>query len=282
MVLILGLEIPVYFFWIVGAAIALTIYLYLNEYQQHQVGLFAKKYGIWVGLILCWLMFYNSLGQFQYGDFFNKKANVCFIIISLIVGLTYSFMYRERYFSTHAICNNRHGSCAEYEFAGDYVLLNIGSCDYDFPLHKGNETWVVPRKHFNKINGKPNTPKAQIYIKTKVTQCEIGEIPSYCYHSLIKNDSFNKEKIYFGMFSLEELEDKNTTLEDHKGNKLSPEMYEAYAKEVNISLNNSREINKGNMDNIKRQVSNLDQIRKKASGINSFNSNPNSGGEQRQ
>ena len=118
---------------------------------------FIYQYGFYIGLLLAWLFMRQYLGYFTEEDWFDKQANTYALFILFLFLIAKNFLGVLRYQSTQAICDNRSGSCTKYQRLGEHVVMNIGTTDADgiaWPF--GHETWVVPYRHFKKINQKTN------------------------------------------------------------------------------------------------------------------------------
>ncbi len=271
MVAIFGWEIPTYVFWIAGLVVATIIYSLLNEELKASVRSFFKKFGIWIIIALAWFFLRDRLGFFTQDDWFGRKANTYFLFLGILYLLGLNFLARERYVSTQAVADNRSGSCARYKQLGDWIVLNIGSCDANaFPWHDGHETWVVPAKHFNKINSKPNSSSTQIVVQTNIQHSDLLEVPPLCYDFIQSTSGYNKENVYYGLFSAEELESGIKIKAE--GVEFEPSVWETKLKDTNRMLNENREMLKGKTSQIKRFISDVNVIQKKASGKNAFSS----------
>lgn len=283
MVLILGLDIPSWVFWVTGIVGAFLIYLFiLNDEMKAGVKVFVKKFGVWIVLIGAWYFLRDYLGFFTPDNFFGRKANTYFLLLGILYLLGLNFIARERYISTQAVADNRSGSCARYKQIGEWIILNIGSCDADaFPWHDGHETWVVPAIHFNKINKKQNASATQIVVQTNIQKADLLEVPSTCFDFIQSTGGYNKDNVYFGIFSADELESE-MKLKDETGKEFDLTIWESKLKDTNRMLNENREMLKGKTSQIKRFVSDVSTIQKKASGRSSFNVYPQNQSNQQE
>lgn len=270
MVLVAGIEIPLIVFWIVGISFSLIIYLFVFSDEKKDIAKqFMKKFGFWIVFILLWISCNNFFGVWNYnapiGSFFSRRATTIFLFLFFIINIFKLLIWFIRYIEVQAICDNRSGACARYVQRGRYIILSIGSTDwFDF----GHESWVVPIKHFNKINNKPNSSKTQIEIKTRVTRSDIEEIPKEAFDFFemeAEADGFNKENIYYGEYSLRDIEENNR-INDKKGNKLSL----LDIKNINRQDNETQRMLSSKLKLRKEFFSAINTIRKKASGEQTY------------
>lgn len=266
-------NIPFYVYWIFGLVLVFGIYTWvLDESTKSSVKIFLKTYGVWIGLFIGWLFCRSYWGYFTPDDWMGRKANTYFLIFAMLWGIATNFLGKERYISTQAICDNRSGSCAKYEEIGDYVVLNIGSTDAPlFPWDLGHSAWCVPKRHFNKINNIKNASATQIKIATQVQKCDLEELPAQIHDFIETTSGYNKEDVWYGEFSLDELKSGNVIEVD--GKKVDMKEYETKLKDTNRMLNESRTMLKGKTSAIKGFVSDASTIQKKASGRSAFSSN---------
>lgn len=179
------------------------------------------------------------------------RSATVFLFTSLFIWQTGKmFLQSERYKSTQAIADNRHGSCGKYEEKGDYVVLNIGSLsgDADIPWRSGHETWVVRRESFKKIG-------EQIYVGTQLDKSDILEVPPYIKDFIESTSGYNKENIYYGEFS------QIAKIDDPEKNEVTDKLRD------NQRLNNElKAMLRGKTSAIKGFVSDTAAIQKKAKG----------------
>ena len=259
--------IPLWAWLVLGGFVALAIYFFiLNDHSRSIVWRLIKAYGFFIILAVIYLLMRHYWGFFETGDWFTRKANAyCLLILAgYLIGR--EFLGKVRYKSTQAICDNRSGACAEYQDVGKYVVLKIGSTDWFIPWEWGHETWVVPKRHFNKINEKPNASKTQIKIKTNVTQCDLNEVPPKCRDYIETTFGYSKEDVYYGEFSLAEIKSGLKIKDEKSGKTLEPTEFENKLKDTQRLLNESRQMLKGKTSAIRGFVSDADTIRKKAGG----------------
>lgn len=267
------IPIPAWLVWVIALLGVFIIWNYfLSEESKTVVWGLLKRYFVWLIIIAAYIYMRTYWGYFTEADsFFGRKANTFALYLVLLWGLAVNFLGRERYVSTQAICDNRSGSCASYKEVGDYIILNIGSCDASlFPWEWGHESWVIPKRHFNKINGKPNASQTQILIKTNIVQVDLTEVPPQCHDFIETTSGYNKEIVYYGEFSLAELESGETIT--YKGGKnkaeqeLTMEEYETKMKDAFRMINEARAMVKGKTKSILGFISNVSTIQRKAKG----------------
>ena len=288
-ILLFGFEFPDYVFFLIGIAISVGIYFSFDDEKRHKANLFLKEWGIWILIFFSWLFFRNRLGYFDYGTFWNNRANTAAILISLVYGIFIFVRFKQRYKSTHLIADNISGSCASYEYCQDFVICNLETTDEGWiPQVHGERTLVVPARHFHKINGKENSAKSQIWVETKVMKSDIEEVPQYVYDTIMGNPlkgitgnkHYNWDNVYLGYFSAAELENKDLKLKDNENISLDPAHWEARMKDTNRMLNDSRIMLKEKLSNGKTIISDLGAIYKKGRGkdayrVDSSENNPN-------
>ena len=251
--------------WIAGIGGAVFIYfVILPEGSKAEVRRFLKSWGVWLFLFLGWLYFHNKWGYWGPDEWLGNKANSIFFFLAIGWALARNFLERERYHSTQAIADNRSGSCAKYQELEDYVVLNIGSVDADlFPWSMGHETWVVRKRHFNKINGKINTP-SQILCESQLVQCDLTEVPPSAHDFIETSFGYNKDVVFYGEFSQAEL------ISDAKielgTTSVNTKEYQKILKDTQRMLNEARSMLKGKLSAVKRFVSDVGTTLRKASG----------------
>jgi len=263
---------PGYVWWLLAFVLAFVIYKFaFDDDMQEQTRGFVKTYAVWLILVLVFLYGRNNWGYWEASEgliHFSRVSDTFLIVISLTILLGRMFLGRERYLSTQAIADNRSGSCAEYQEVGDYVVMNIGSCDADmFPWLTGHETWIVPKRHFSKINGADNKTRGQIIIETFITKKDITEINTACQSFIEGSKGYHKEDIYHGEFSRNEiLQNPGRALKDKNGKKLTLSDYEKKLDDTTRLLNEARAMIQGKTKTMLGYVSHVGQIMKKAKG----------------
>lgn len=262
--------VPLWVWWVLGALILLFIYFQVSSETKKKVGYLFSKYWPLLFIILIYFLMRANLGTWSEDDWLGKQANTYGILLLSAYILGRLFLQRERYFSTHAVADNMSGSCALYFPCGDHVAMIIGSTDATgFPWPFGHATWIVPKRHFKKVNGKRNSP-AQIYCKTQLFKSDINEIPPLCKELIEPDKRFDKENIFYGEFSHEEKlhinEEKKNSKDAKEKAKKSAEELELTIRDSNRMLNESRTMIKGKSSSIKGFVSDAEAIRKTAQG----------------
>lgn len=274
-------SVPLGIWWLVAGLAVLLVYLFaLNDEQKVGVNGFMKKYTLWVFVILLFFWGRSNWGFWVETDtafHFSRKSDTFIVIASLAIGWSIQFLGKLRYLSTQAVCDNRSGSCADYQEVGEYTILNIGTVDADmFPWYHGHETWIIPTRHFRKINGSKNMTKAQIIIATLVDKVDITELSSECQDYIESSSTYNKENIYYGEFSMNEIrcaKDKNYKV-DIDGVKLDLNDYATKLKDTQRLLNESRQMVKGKTKAILGFMSHNNEIQKKARGSENTRQDP--------
>ena len=272
-ILLFGFEFPDYVFFLIGIAISVGIYFSFDDEKRHKANLFLKEWGIWILIFFSWVFFRNRLGNFDYGTFWNNRANTAAILISLVYGIFIFVRFKQRYKSTQAICDNRHGSCAKYYPKGDYVFLNIGTTDEGwFPQVNGDETWIVPARHFKLINETTSSPKTQIYIKTNVSKMELLDLPNEAYNFFeteSQSAGYNKDNIYYGEQTLEEAKNSKP-ITDENGKKNINEMLMLKVKNTQRMLNESQSMVKSKLMHTRKFVNDANVIGRKERGQGAY------------
>jgi len=266
---------PSWFWWALAGATAFIVWVWIlsDDIKKSLLSMFKKHWGVlFVAVAYIYMRAYS--GSFGPDDTFNLKANTYGVMLLFLWGIAKNFLGLERYKSTQAIADNRSGSCAEYKEVGDYVVLNIGSCDAPlFPWSWGHETWVVPKRHFNKINNKATASRTQIKIKTNIQRSDLGEVGAKVKDFIEGDSGYNKENVFYGEFSRDEILSKPIFKDDELA-KLNTSEYENKLKDTNRLLNEARAMLKGKTSAIKGFVSDADVIRKKAGGGSTIQSAP--------
>lgn len=238
---------------LIGLAVAFFIYYFWKKTEQEQKSSIKTtiwKYKIPIILTGLFLYFFNIWGYVSDSWLGKWKSAVAFYLFGLFLWVNVKlFLSHERYSSTQAVSDNRHGSCSQYQEIGDYIAMNIGSCDATaFPWFYGHETWVVRKENFNKVGN-------QIFTHTQLIKSDIMEIPAQVHDFVESTTGYNKENIYYGEFSQE------TKLEN-----VNAEELENKIKDTNRVLNETRTMLKGKTSSIKTFVSDANIIQKKAKG----------------
>lgn len=243
-----------------GLFIIISVWSRLDSETRSDIKSFLWKAKVPIALIIFFIytsQVWGTVAETQVGQW---KAATLFFFFGLFVWIsTNLFIARERYESTTAIADNRHGSCAKYERRGDWVILNIGSIDATaFPYPFGHEVWVCPITAFNKLAD-------QLIVKSQLQRVDVTEVPTEVHDFIIATTGYNKENVYFGIFTLEEKLNDKVKLETSEG-KLRLAEYETKLKDTNRMLNEARAMVKGKTSVIKSFVSDTDTILKKAKG----------------
>lgn len=238
------------FLGLVGLWVFSRIWKNLDESTKHNLAEKGKKLIIPVLLIFIYLYFRKKWGPVSeswLGEY--NSATVLVFFLFMIWKLSVLFLAKERYVSTAAIADNRHGSCAKYQPIGDYMVLNIGSVDAaGFPWPYGHETWVVRREAFQKFTD-------QICCSTQILQADLLEVPVQVYEFISTTTGYNKNNIYYGEFS------QKVKIQDPEKGRLEMEM-----RDTNRMLNENRTMLKGKTSAVKSFVSDTSIIQKKAKG----------------
>lgn len=263
--IVFGYEISVYIFWLVGAIISALIYAVIPEEKKHELNLILRNFGDFFIIILFWLFFLSTdlLGEFEKNSVLNQVANFLFVIFILIDFSIRGFLYYDRYKYIHAIANNRSGSCASYVQRGEYIILKIGGTDL---IDVGQESWIIPARHFSKIDGKTNSMKTQIVIQSIIEKTSIEFIPTHAkiFFEEEADSTWNQENIFYGEISTEEL--LQDSFKDGKGNKISASEFTIGKKNENYLMNHTQDLLHGKMKQLQDVASKQDSIRKKIEG----------------
>jgi hypothetical protein len=246
------------------------IWKQLDSYTKSGITSTLKRFAVPIVLIILFFYFRKKWGTLAESSMANwNTATVVLVFLLLIWQAGVLFLVREKYHSTAAIADGdrMHGSCANYQHKGDYMILSIGSIDAPgFPWPYGDGTWVCPAEHFNKINEHLGAP-TQIYIKTFLEKVDINDIPPYCKDFIMSTSGYNKNNIYYGELTEKEMMDE---VKDDGQIKTKRDM-ELKLKDTNRMLNESRMMVKKNYQDLKRLFTDWDSIQKKMKGQSTIN-----------
>lgn len=275
---------PLTFVYIFGGIIIVFLILYFLRKLDPEIRAPIFNFFIqWWPIILAviaYFYFRNKWGIVAESDIGEwKLATLALDVFILLYWGANMFLQKERYFSTQAISDNRSGSCADYKQIGEYIVLNIGTCNNLFPWPIGYETWVVPAEHFFKIDGTTTNPKAQIAITTFIMQADVDEVPPTCKEFIESNKNFNKTNIYYGEFTQSELTDEIDILNE-KGMKvkITKRDFNLKIRDTQRLWNEQRTMTKGKSGDLKRYWSDQAAINRKMQGKSVLDSPPQSSG----
>lgn len=182
--------------------VTIFIYYFLPEEMKYGARKIFATYGVYILLFLLWLYFRNKWGIVAENETIGqmKLATFMFLLGCLIYFAVVSWLYEFRYYTNHAVANNRHGSCHRYQEVGDWIILFIGgsgSSDQHFviPWPYVKEIWVVPRVSVQFLGN-------QIFVLTQLEKVETLDLPEEELENAIVFDVFGKwakHEVYFGI-----------------------------------------------------------------------------------
>lgn len=262
-------SLPNYAYVLFGLVIALMIYALMPEDAKKPIKIFLKNRGVPILIILLWVCMRDQMGTFPIDSWWNEQANTFGVLLLTLYALGVNFLGKERYDSTQAIADDKSGSCMDYKIVGDYVVLNIGSVKGSvFSWVYGHESWIVPKRLFKKID-KKNYSKSQILCLVKIAKADILEIPVKCYEFLEASKTYNKDNIFYGELSQEELEYEFDIQKEKDKNPIMKKLLadlEMEIRDKNRMLSETRDMLKGKTSAIKGFVSDANGIQNTASG----------------
>jgi hypothetical protein len=195
---------PDWLLFLIIGIIAFVVYTQLPDSVKHPLNNILRGYGFYVLLFLLWLYFRNQWGFVRENEFFGgmRLATFMLFLVLLIYFGVKSWLYEQRYYTDHAIANNRQGSCAKYFEIGDWVVLFIGSSGstderFVIPWPWIKEIWVVPKSSVQFIGN-------QICILSQLELCNYMEMPDEEISNFIENHPMArwcKERVYFGLWT---------------------------------------------------------------------------------
>ena len=269
------------FFILIALALVL-LYSLLPDDVKSITKKFLKQYGIFIILFLFWLYFKSKWG-FVYTDPNRWPANMRYatfiaFFVLMIYGMGSWLLYKERYFSTHFICNNIAGSCVRRHDIGDWTIFYIGGSGSSdekmvFPFPFAQKIVVVPKDSWKHV-GSHMVSDCQVRKVDKTESNPLGEddnritalgLPEDI-TDFLEKDTFGKralDEVYIGYVS-EEFKTDNPGVV-----KLEEDLRK---KDARIA-----ELNKmllGKMSHVKGFVSDAKAIGDKLSGKSMFNRAP--------
>lgn len=143
---------PDWMLFLIGIIVAIVIYYNLPDDLKSSVKKFMRSYGFIIIVGLLWLYYRNQWGIVADNEVVGqmKLADFMAIEILLIYFGVKSWLYEQRYYTNHAIANNKHGSVHRIQEIGDYVVIFIGGSGtsderFVIPWPWVQEIWVVPK-----------------------------------------------------------------------------------------------------------------------------------------
>lgn len=192
--------------------IVFVIYKYMPEEAKKATGTFLKAYGFYIALFLIWIYFRKKWGR-VYEDPNRWPANIyyaTFIIgfVLLIYFAAKSWLYEQRYYTNHLVCDNIQGSVHRFqEIVSDNVSFIVfflgtsGSSDEKFVF-----PWPWPKKLLVAPKSACQFLGNQIKVMSQVHKIEdVYDLPEDV-RQFIEKDTFAKwcmDNIYFGLWDVE-------------------------------------------------------------------------------
>jgi len=237
---------PDWLLFIIGGIVTIVIYYNLPDELKSSVKKFMRSYGFVIVVGLLWIYYRSqwgivadneTIGQMKLADFMAIEA-------LLIYFGAKSWLYEQRYFTNHAISNNRQGSVHRIQELGDYVVIFIGgsgASDSNFviPWPWVQEIWVVPKVACQWFGNQLLVASQLEFVSHMDVDEEISDF--------IKNDTFGRwhlDNVWTGLWT-EQLKASNPKYS---------ELYEVMKKKDN-RINELKEMLKGKLTIAKTFIS---------------------------
>lgn len=238
---------PDYVVFILIGLIVFIIYYLLPEEIKVPVKKFVGNYGFYIVLLLAWLYLRTVMGLVSESpDSFPANLNraTFFILLALLLyQLVSYFLFEQRYFTTHFVCNNLSGSCARRQDVGDWTIFYLGTSGTSdekiiVPWPIPQRIVVVPKCAWDFLGN-------QMVAQSLVSKTDILQLPEDVAH-FIETDTFGKmrkEEIYMGYWS-EKLRTEDPRVDD----------YESNYKKLNSRINELAKMLEGKLTHVKTFV----------------------------
>jgi hypothetical protein len=195
---------PDFLLFLLIGFISIVVYSQLSDDIKTGIKNFLKRFGVFIVLGCLWLYFRKQWGLVAENEFFGQMYLATFLLwLTLLIYFgVKSWLYEQRYYTDHAIANNRQGSCAKYFEIGEWVILfigNSGSSDERFviPWPWIKEIWVVPKCAVQFIGN-------QICVLSQLELSNYMEMPEEEISHFIETHPMArwcKDNVYFGLWT---------------------------------------------------------------------------------
>lgn len=240
--------IPDWILFVIVLVVALLIYRYFPEDVKRGIKRFLMSFGVWIGLLLCWLYFRGKWG-YVYEDPSRWPAGLYYAtFIFGFIGLLYfavkTWLYEHRDATDHFISDNIQGSCARYYERGDWAIFFLGTSG------ASDDRFVIPWPWMKKIVVVPKVAVqffgSQILALSQVEKVDIDDLDEDI-ADFIENHPFarwKKDNIYAGLFD-QELRASNPQYEE----------IQSKLKKQNDRINELKKMLKGKLGATKEFIS---------------------------
>ena len=225
-----------------------------------------KKVGLWVVLLIIWLYWRSK--SLSIGDTPNKfpaTLNMADFYVSLGVILFLwgaSWLYKERYFTNHFICDNISGSCHRFHEVGNmgdpknnWVVLLLGGSG------RSDEKMIFPWPFVQKIVVVPKSACEfkgnQIVAHSHVSKVDLYDLSPEV-RRFVEDDTFGKwakENIFCGLWDIKKIakDPRYSEIED-------------LMKKLHSRINEQDDMLKGKLTRMKGFLSDTMAMKNKAEG----------------
>jgi hypothetical protein len=253
----------------------IIVYHYMPDEAKKKSKMFLWEYGVFVVLFILWLYFRNQWGLvYEHPEAWPgniRRATFFFGFGALLYFAVKSWLYEFRYYTNHAIADNRSGSCHRFQEVGstgegnNWVILFIGGSGtsdhkFVFPWPWAHEIWVVPKTACQFIGN-------QILVKSQINKVDILDVPEEV-NEFIENDTFAKfakDYIFFGLWDAE-----------IRATNPNVQIIESNVEKLNSRINELKEMLRGKLSVVRSFVSDTMAMQDRLKGKSRF------GGQQQQ